>query len=64
MKTQTVGTNAKRIRVELPEETAAELERRAASMHLTTSRYALHILLDCINSDKTLMMQENQLPTS
>ena len=64
MKTQTVGTNAKRIRVDLPKETADELERRATSMHLTTPQYALHILRDCINSDETLMMQEDQLPTS
>ena len=64
MRTQSAETNAKRIRVELPKEVADELERRAASIHLTTSMYALHILLDCINSDKTLMVQENQLPAS
>ena len=60
MATNPIGKNTKTIGINMSEEIANELERRANSMHLSTSKYCKVILTDWLNSGKKLTLQEKK----
>ena len=53
------GKNSKTIGINMSKEIAGELERRASSMQLTTSKYCKTVLIDWISSGKKLKLQED-----
>jgi hypothetical protein len=60
MATNPVGKNTKTIGINMAKEMADELEVRAKSMHLSTSKYCKVILTEWISSGKKLMLQEKK----
>ncbi len=60
MATNPVGKNTKTIGINMTKSMADELEARATSMHLSTSKYCKVILTEWINSGKKLTLQEKK----
>ena len=60
MSTNPIGKNTKTIGINMSREVADELEKRANSMHLSTSKYCKVILTDWLNSGKKLTLQEKK----
>ncbi len=60
MTTNPVGKNTKTIGINMTKNMADELEARATSMHLSTSKYCKVILTEWINSGKKLTLQEKK----
>jgi hypothetical protein len=60
MGTNPVGKNTKTIGINMTKEVADELEKRASSMHLSTSKYCKVILTEWLNSGKKLTLQEKK----
>ena len=60
MGTNPVGKNTKTIGINMTKEVADELEKRANSMHLSTSKYCKVILTEWLNSGKKLTLQEKK----
>jgi hypothetical protein len=60
MTTNPIGKNTKTIGINMSREVADELEKRASSMHLSTSKYCKVILTDWLNSGKKLTLQEKK----
>jgi len=60
MATNPTGKNTKTIGINMSKEMANELELRAGSMHLSTSKYCKVILTEWITSDKKLTLQEKK----
>lgn len=58
MATNPIGKNTKTIGINMPKEMADELERRAASMRLSTSAYCKIILGEWVRSGKKLTLTE------
>jgi hypothetical protein len=58
MATNPIGPNTKTIGINMKQDMADELEKRANSMHLSTSKYCKLILTDWIKSKKKLKLQE------
>lgn len=58
MATHPIGKDSKTIGINMEQKMADELERRADSMHLSTSKYAKIILQEWIDSGKKLKLQE------
>ena len=58
MATNPVGKNTKTIGINMPEKMAAELEKRAQSMHISKSNYCKIILRQWIDSGKKLTLSE------
>jgi len=58
MATNPIGKNTKTIGINMSEKMADELEKRAESMHLSTSKYAKIILQQWLESGKKLKLQE------
>ena len=59
MATNTVGKGTKTIGINMKLEMAKELERRAASMQLSTGAYCKIILGEWLDSGKKLKLQES-----
>ena len=60
MGTNAIGKNTKTIGINMTREIADELEKRANSMHLSTSKYCKVILTEWLNSGKKLTLQEKK----
>ena len=60
MTTNPIGKNTKTIGINMTREIADELEKRANSMHLSTSKYCKVILTEWLNSGKKLTLQEKK----
>jgi hypothetical protein len=60
MATNPIGKNTKTIGINMSKEMADELELRASSMHLSTSKYCKVILTEWISSGKKLTLQEKK----
>ena len=60
MSTNPIGKNTKTIGINMTRKVADELEKRASSMHLSTSKYCKVILTDWLNSGKKLTLQEKK----
>ena len=60
MATNPIGKNTKTIGINMTQDMADELEVRANSMHLSTSKYCKVILTDWITSGKKLTLQEKK----
>jgi hypothetical protein len=60
MGTNPIGKNTKTIGINMTREIADELEKRANSMHLSTSKYCKVILTEWLNSGKKLTLQEKK----
>ena len=60
MATNPVGKNTKTIGINMAKSMADELEKRATSMHLSTSKYCKVILTEWIKSGKKLTLQEHK----
>jgi hypothetical protein len=58
MATNPVGKNTKTIGINMSQKMADELESRAESMHLSTSKYCKVILTEWLKSGKKLKLQE------
>ena len=58
MATNPIGKNTKTIGINMSQAMADELEKRANSMHLSTSKYCKVILSDWLKSGKKLKLQE------
>lgn len=58
MATNPAGKNTKTIGINMKKEMATELERRAASMQLSTGAYCKIILGEWIRSGKKLTLEE------
>ena len=58
MATNPIGKNTKTIGINMAQDMADELEKRANSMHLSTSKYCKVILTEWINSGNKLKLQE------
>ena len=58
MATHPVGKGTKTIGINMSEKMAAELERRASSMHISKSKYAKIILQQWLDSGKKLTLSE------
>ena len=58
MATNPIGKNTKTIGINMNAKMADELEKRAHSMHLSTSKYCKVILAEWIKSGKKLKLQE------
>jgi len=58
MATNPPGKGSKTIGINMKKEMAEELERRAASMHLSTGAYCKIILSDWLKSGKKLRLEE------
>ncbi|MCF7848167.1 MAG: hypothetical protein K9M45_04895 [Kiritimatiellales bacterium] len=59
MATNPAGKGTKTIGINMKKDMAEELERRAASMQLSTGAYCKIILGEWISSGKKLRLQEN-----
>jgi len=53
-----IGKGKKTIGINMQKEMVDELEKRAASMHLSTSKYCKIILADWLSSGKKLKLEE------
>jgi hypothetical protein len=53
-------TSGKTLGINMSQQMADDLERRAKSMHLSTSLYCKIILTEWLNSGKKLMLQEEE----
>jgi hypothetical protein len=60
MATNPIGKNTKTIGLNMPQQMADELEKRAESMHLSTSKYCKVILTNWLESGKKLKLQEKK----
>ena len=60
MGTNPIGKNTKTIGINMTKEVADELEKRASSMQLSTSKYCKVILTEWLNSGKKLTLQEKK----
>ena len=60
MSTNPIGKNTKTIGINMAKDMADELEKRANSMHLSTSKYCKVILTQWMDSGKKLMLQEKK----
>ena len=60
MATNPIGKNTKTIGINMTKDIADELEQRANSMHLSTSKYCKVILTQWLNSGKKLTLQEKK----
>lgn len=60
MGTNPIGKNTKTIGINMSKEMADELELRANSMHLSTSKYCKVILTEWLKSGKKLTLQEKK----
>lgn len=60
MTTNPIGKNTKTIGINMSKEIADELELRAHSMHLSTSKYCKVILTEWLTSGKKLTLQERK----
>lgn len=58
MATNAIGKGTKTIGINMSQQMADELEKRASSMHISTSKYCKLILMDWINSKRKLKLQE------
>jgi len=58
MATNPIGKDTKTIGINMDKKMADELEERANSMHISTSKYCKLILMDWISSNKKLKLQE------
>ena len=58
MATNPIGKNTKTIGINMNQKMADELEKRAQSMHLSTSKYCKVILQQWLDSGKKLKLQE------
>ena len=58
MATNPIGKNTKTIGINMSTKMADDLEQRASSMHLSTSKYCKVILQQWIDSGKKLKLQE------
>ncbi len=58
MATNPIGKDTKTIGINMNMKMADELEKRANSMHLSTSKYCKVILSDWLKSGKKLKLQE------
>jgi cyclopropane fatty-acyl-phospholipid synthase-like methyltransferase len=59
MATNPVGKGTKTLGINMSKEMCEEIEARAASMHLSSSRYAKLILMDWMESGRQLTLKEN-----
>ena len=59
MATNPVGKGTKTIGLNMPKKMATTLEKRAASMHISTSKYCKIILQQWIDSGKKLTLKED-----
>lgn len=59
MATNPVGKGTKTIGINMNKKMSDELERRASSMHLSTSKYCKVILQSWLDSGKTLTLKES-----
>ena len=59
MATNPIGKNTKTIGINMDAKMADELEARASSMHISTSKYCKLILMDWIEDGKKLKLQES-----
>ena len=60
MGTNPIGKNTKTIGINMAKEMADELEKRANSMHLSTSKYCKVILTQWLESGNKLTLQEQK----
>lgn len=60
MATNPIGKNTKTIGINMSGKMADELEKRAQSMHLSTSKYCKVILSEWIDSGKKLTLSEGK----
>ena len=60
MATNPIGRNTKTIGINMSVKMAAELEKRADSMHLSTSKYCQVILAEWLASGKKLTLAEGK----
>ena len=60
MATNPIGKNTKTIGINMSMEMANELEERASSMHLSTSKYCKVVLTEWLKSGKKLTLQEKK----
>ena len=60
MGTNPIGKNTKTIGINMVKDMADELEARANSMHLSTSKYCKVILTEWLISGKKLVLQEKK----
>jgi len=60
MTTNPIGKNTKTIGINMAKDIADELEARAHSMHLSTSKYCKVILTEWLTSGKKLTLQEKK----
>lgn len=60
MATNPVGKGTKTIGINMPEKMAKELEKRAASMHISKSSYCKIILKQWIDSKQKLSLEEKK----
>lgn len=58
MATNPIGKGTKTIGINMPEKMANELEKRAASMHISKSNYCKIILQQWMDSGKKLSVEE------
>jgi len=58
MATNPIGKDTKTIGINITQEMADEIQVRADSMHLSTSKYCKVILTKWLESGKTLKLQE------
>jgi len=59
MATNPIGKNTKTIGINMDAKIADELEQRASSMYISTSKYCKLILVQWIGSGKKLKLQED-----
>lgn len=59
MATNPIGKNTKTIGINMQKEMADELESRAATMHISTSKYCKIILYKWLESGDTLVLQDD-----
>jgi len=60
MATNPIGKDTKTIGINMKTDMADELEKRANSMHLSTSKYCKVILTQWLESGERLTLQENK----
>ena len=60
MATNPIGKDTKTIGINMKMDMADELEKRANSMHLSTSKYCKVILTQWLESGERLTLQENK----
>ncbi|MBN2162579.1 MAG: hypothetical protein JW713_06520 [Pontiellaceae bacterium] len=58
MATNAIGRGTKTIGINMSNKMAAELEKRARSMHISTSKYCKVILAEWLKSKRKLTLQE------